>query len=282
MSLRKSIASRMDHFAMRLLAAVNRFAYRRFHEYPFGSEPLAGEERYRELWQKEREREYPAVDERERCLGFAIDRKWFEELALLTQVTIKKEPLCYQHGRLLYAELSAYISRADAACVNILEVGTARGFSALCMAKALSDARQPGKILTFDVLPHNTKMLWNCVADASGSRSRAELLGRYGKLLEEYIVFEQGDTSIELCKVAIPRIHFAFLDGTHTYDRARAEFEFVSGSQEAGDIVFFDDYTQSCFPGIVRAVDDGCTEKRYSKEVVLATDARGYAVAKKK
>ena len=49
--------------------------------------------------------------------------------------------------------------------INIIETGTVRGFSALCMAKALSDAKFEGSIFTIDVLPHDKKMFWNCAAD---------------------------------------------------------------------------------------------------------------------
>ena len=41
--------------------------------------------------------------------------------------------------------------------IFILETGTARGFSAICMAKALEDNNKDGLILTYDVLPHSKK-----------------------------------------------------------------------------------------------------------------------------
>ena len=42
--------------------------------------------------------------------------------------------------------------------INIVETGTARGFSSICMAKALSDSEFEGSIFTLDVLPHFKKM----------------------------------------------------------------------------------------------------------------------------
>ena len=59
---------------------------------------------------------------------------------------------------------------------TIVETGTARGFSSICMSKALIDANTNGKIYTVDILPHDTKMYWNCIDDHDGMKSRKELL----------------------------------------------------------------------------------------------------------
>lgn len=199
----------------------------------------------------------------------------------MTQVVIKKSDICYQHGRLLYSVLSAYISQSNHDSLNILETGTARGFSCLCMAKALNDARQSGKIVTFDVLPHDVEMYWNCIADEKGPMSRSELLHNYQSLIEKYIIFIQGDSKLQLKKVKIPRIHFAFLDGSHTYEYVLNEFSFLKDKQKKGDIVFFDDYTPGYFPGIVKAVDKICEKHGYSKEIITVSEQRGYVIAKK-
>ena len=263
------------------MRSIDRLAYRQFYDYPFGRSPKAGAERYVEIWNKAKDAQYPIVDRFEDQQGFAIDRKWFDDLGLLTQVVVKKSDICYQHGRLLYAALSAYIAKNDCACVNILETGTARGFSGLCMAKALHDVRRAGKILTFDVLPHDVAMYWNCVADAKGPMSRAELLRDYRTLIENHIVFVQGDSKLQLKKMQMPRTHFAFLDGAHTYQNVLDEFDYLVGRQQEGDVVFFDDYTPQAFPGIVQAVDEICAAHGYSKDVITISEQRGYVVARK-
>ena len=94
--------------------------------------------------------------------------------------------------------------------VNILETGTARGFSSLCMAKALDDAKVSGKITTFDILPHDQPILWNCIADIDGPKSRAELLLEYEPLLEKYLVFIQGDSKLQHKKVSFTSNTFRF------------------------------------------------------------------------
>ena len=82
---------------------------------------------------------------------FKIDRKFILELALPTQVTIKLSKINIDHGKILYSLLRNYISKNKINRINILEVGTAKGFSSLCMAKALYDHKIDGNIfhLTF-------------------------------------------------------------------------------------------------------------------------------------
>ena len=102
--------------------------------------------------------------------------------------------------------------------IVILETGTARGFSSLCMAKALNDSKISGSILTFDVLPHTKKIYWNCITDhLEGPITRQELLEPWKQLVNNYIIFHQGYSNIELKKIGLQRINFAFLDGSHTY-----------------------------------------------------------------
>ena len=135
-------------------------------------------------------------------------------------------------------------------------------------------------ILTFDVLPHQTKMYWNCIADhQQGLLTRAELLRPWQSLLEDYVIFHQGDTRLELPKVQTDRIHFAFLDGAHTYEDVMFEFTQVKDRQLPGDVIVYDDYTPSQFPGLVQAVDEICQHHRYHRTDLKAHSGRGYVVA---
>jgi hypothetical protein len=178
--------------ATRIAEPVTRLADRRFFDSPLGREQRASREKYLNIWEAARAKQYPEIDAYEDSQGFRIDNDWFQELALLTQVGIKQSEICYQHGRVLYSTLASYITRNRPRNLNILETGTARGFSCLCMAKALYDQEQPGKIVTFDVLPHDTAMYWNCIADAEGPNSQSDLLSHYQSLLEDFVIFQRG------------------------------------------------------------------------------------------
>lgn len=268
----------VSRFGAALLSPVQSVAYYRWYSYPFGRSPVTTPDKYEELWNESKAIKYPEVERFEENKEIAIDNIWFEELALQTQVVVKDSKLCYQHGKLLYSELHSFLTKNGHEDINILETGTARGFSSLCMAKALLDAGVHGKIFTFDVLPHDTKMYWNCISDREGPKTRGELLKNYSQLMERYLVYIQGDTTIELQKFSVPRVHFAFLDGQHTYEQVLGEFEFLKGRQKAGDIVFFDDYSPNMFPGVVKAVDEICLSEGYDKKTIALSDQRGYAI----
>jgi predicted O-methyltransferase YrrM len=264
-----------------MLAPVDKLAYKRFYDFPFGKIPKASVSKYNALWNEEKNNNYEKIDHFENNNGYQIDKEWFHDLALLTQVVIKDDDLCYQHGRLLYSVLSKYISENKNNSVNILETGTARGFSSLCMAKALADSRQAGKIVTFDVLPHDVAIIWNCIADEKGPMSRSELLNNYKELADDHIIYVQGDSKLQLKKVQIPRLHLVFLDGAHTFEYVMQEFEQIKHKQQKGDVIFFDDYTPALFPGVVEAVNKICDSYGYSKEVITISEKRGYAIAYK-
>ena len=263
------------------LERLDAWSGRRHASAPLCRAPLASEAEFVRRWNSAREETYPEIDDYERACRAAIDPEWFHRLGLITQVTIKRSATCYAHGRLLYSALVRYTRERCRDDVNVVETGTARGFSALCMAKALADAGASGKIVTFDVLPHDTPIYWNSVVDATGPRSRAALLADYADLIDRHVLFHRGDTRLELRKMAFPRVHFAFLDSVHTYDHVMAEFASIRGRQRPGDVLFFDDYNADAYPGVVRAADEICRSHAYAATTVSATRNRRYLIAEK-
>lgn len=248
---------------------------------PFGNMPHASREKYLSLFEETRKRVFPEIDALERQMGFAIDKSWLDELALHTQIVIKESTLNYQHGRLLYAVLRRYLSvsqiAGNAPCVAF-ETGTARGFSSLCMAKAMIDARIGGQVVSLDILPHNTPMIWNCIDDYEGRKTRQQLLARWPEELGR-VIFIQGWTASQLRKTGLVRVNFAFLDAQHTLDQVMEEYRYVCDRQRRGDIIVFDDVTPGFFDGVVEAVDQIEGESLYDVHRVWVSDQRGYAVA---
>jgi predicted O-methyltransferase YrrM len=244
------------------------------------TQPKASRETYQNLASVAVEQSYPEIDRFEEKTGHGIEPAWLHDLALHTQVVVKESTLCYAHGRVLYSALSRYLgSIAVSESINILETGTARGFSGLCMAKALNDMGRSGRVVTFDFLPHRSPIYWNCIDDLERKKSREELLAPWSEMVRKYLVFVQGDTQLMLPSVCIDRVHFAFLDGAHTYPDVLFEFAQIAGSQHTGDVAVFDDYTPAQFPGIVAAVDEICNKYGYSPEKLSAHSGRGYVVA---
>lgn len=219
---------------------------------------------YEALWEKAKSKVYKEIDEYELSTGYAIDKYWYHDLALHTQVVIKGSELCYEHGRVLYSTLRRFLEDRDS--VHIVETGTARGFSALCMAKAIKDSGKTGTIVTHDILPHDTKMYWNCIDDHDGQKSRAELLAPWDTSMIQFVT---GNTKTTL---QTQKCDFAFLDGAHTYEDVKAEYAKLIGPK----VVVFDDYTPSQFPGICRAVDEIKLHKIYLRS------NRGYVIGHEK
>lgn len=270
------ILQKIDNFLVR---STYRYANRRWYSSPLLKKPIGTKEEYLTIADDAKKQNYPVINDIENELNYSVDNEWFHTLALRTQVVKKKSEIVYQHGRLLYAILSDYVKTNSLGYVNIIETGTARGFSSLCMAKALDDIKVNGKIFTFDVLPHYHKMYWNCIADLEGKMTRSDLLKDYHELSNKYIAFIQGSTITEMHKLQMERVHFAFLDGGHDYYHVIREFNNIKEVQEKGDIIFFDDYTPKLFPGVVKAVDDICEKNNYKKRIIEISSQRAYAFA---
>lgn len=269
----------------RLLRESDRINRRLWVNNPLTAAPLATPERYSEIHANALDFSYPSVDALEKELGFSLDRQFMNDLALHTQVVIKSSPMMWAHGRVLYAVLRDYLDKTPPASkrerVTILETGTARGYSAICMAKALYDAERPGVILTTDIVPHDTPIYWNCIDDHEGKKTRRSLLAPWQELVDNYIIFCWGDSHLTLQTMALSRINFAFLDGAHHYEDVIEEFDRVGPYQKAGDIIVYDDVTPSAFPGIAKAVAEICETHGYSRQDIQTHDNRIHAICRK-
>ena len=250
---------------------------------PFGKSIQADKEKYLQLYNKTIKNDDKNVVAFEKKCGFSINKAWLNDLALHTQIVIKKGDLNFFHGRLLYSILSKYINENKnnselAKPIMILETGTARGFSSICMAKALNDRNFQGVISTIDSISHEKKIFWNCIDDHDGQKSRSELLKKWDKELQK-IIFIQGWTDDVLSRLVIARINFAFLDAQHSKEDVLREFKFVSKRQKKGDIVVFDDVTKDLFPGVCEALEFIESNFSYKVERINFTSKRGYAIA---
>lgn len=283
----KIIQKIISKIFMLILPFVDKMAYLRYFNNSLTIKPKSSLKDYKNLSQIAQKNTYSlnSIDVLEKKNGFSIDKNWLYKLAFTTQVVIKKTELNYAHGRVLYSVLRNYLSTLEGEnkSINIIETGTARGFSSICMAKALSDSGTEGSICTIDVLPHFKKMFWNCAADhIKGEQTRDNLLSDWHELVERYIIFLQGYTRHILPKIALSRVNFAFLDGAHTHEDVLYEFNIISKMQQNGDIVIFDDFNEKKFPGVVSAVKEIESRKHYDILFIRNENTqRDYVIAKK-
>ena len=265
-----------------------------FYKLPFLEKPLPrknivqkinliNKEKYLLLHKQAINTKNPKVDEFEKETGFLIDKEWFNDITLITQTSIKNSKLNFNHGRILYSLVSKYIEcqlETGENKITILETGTARGFSSLCMSKAINDRKFMGKIITIDCISHNEKMFWGCISDFDGEKTREELLSKWHKELSN-IVFIHGWTTETLKKIGLNRINFAFLDAQHTKGAVLQEFKFINKRQVKGDMIFFDDVTPNLFDGVCNAVREIEIEYPYKIKYFPFDRNRGYALATK-
>lgn len=266
-----------------LLMYADRIGYARWRTNPLGS--LNGTKSdYDRRFTQASDTPNEHVEKLENEMRQSIPSDFLKDVAYNVQISNKKSFPDYSHGRVLYTVLSGYLSKKGGGGeqFTIYETGTAKGFSCLCLAKAMSDTRSAGKIITFDIIPHNVEMYWNCVSDhLRGPIKRSELLEKWSHLLNDYILFVEGDTKLTMNKLHASRIHFAFLDGGHTYSDVCFEFECTEKRQKKGDIVIVDDYNDVDFPGIVQAVDEMGAKYNYSIKVTPLTGNRRMAICEK-
>jgi predicted O-methyltransferase YrrM len=223
------------------------------------------------IFEKERANTYPVMDEVERATGFAIDRRELELMARVLACPLKVNPPNWQHGRLIYSALRRYLADVKPSKMLCLDIGTAKGFSALVMQSALDDAGVDGAVVSVDVIDPQARATRNTVAEVDGLKTLAETLSPFARAADKVSFLWSSGT--DYLGSSSGRINFAFVDGKHKYDAVRDDAALLATRQQPGDITIFDDVH---LKGVRQAVDE---LKTYDvKHVHLKMD-RSYAVA---
>jgi len=257
---------------------------KRLPKYPFGKRILGNKDQYIELHKKGILNVNNQILDFQNSSGFSVNNEWFTNLTLYTQTCIKNSDLNFNHGRLLYSSLSKYINdnfKNKKESLTIFETGTARGFSSICMSRALIDQHHPGMIISIDCIAHEEEIFWNSISDLDGPKTRANLLSLWKEEISN-IFFIQGWTTSIINRLGINRIHFAFLDAQHTKNDVLKEFKFVYKKQIKGDLIVFDDVTLGQFEGVCKALDIIESQYPYKVNRFSSDSKRGYAIAERK
>ena len=151
-----------------------------------------------------------------------------------------------EHGLLLY-KVTMEGARSDGPLV-VLDVGTARGFSAITMARAMLDGELEGRVYSVDVIGHHEPLNWHGTkqeADeplAGVEISRSEIWGRWFAE-ESGLVTTINSRSMEVLKDwRHGQIDYAFLDGSHEYEDVRGELEALDSLMAEGGVIVVDDF----------------------------------------
>ena len=173
------------------------------------------------------------------------------------QLNFAKQIPNYERGMLLYSLIAKYKPK------NVLEIGTAEGYSTLCMAWAMTDYNINGKIFTIDPKPfdvpvernvtwednpkHDTVMLsrrelWNKFADKEWIKKIEVLTGFSGEVLQK--------------NTKLPKMDMGFIDGSHVYEAVVHDFyAFLEVASETFHLLF-DDYVPNENDGVTKTIDE--------------------------
>ena len=173
------------------------------------------------------------------------------------QLNFAKQIPNYERGILLYSLIAKYKPK------NVLEIGTAEGYSTLCMAWAMTDYNINGKIFTIDPKPfdvpvernvtwednpkYDTVMLsrrelWNKFADKEWIKKIEVLTGFSGEVLQK--------------NTKLPKMDMGFIDGSHVYEAVVHDFyAFLEVASESFHLLF-DDYVPNENDGVTKTIDE--------------------------
>jgi len=198
---------------------------------------VVDKEAYDTAYTREVERTYSAVNAFEAQTGYALEPERYLSAARVLACPLKVNPPNWQHGRVLYALTRHYLKDCTGP-VELLDIGTAKGYSALCLLWALQDAKCHGRVTSVDVIdPHGTERR-NTVAECDGPKTLAEILAPWPEAQKIDFLKSTGQKWLT---ENVRRIHVAFVDGKHSYDAVSWEAALLSERQQSGDLVVFDD-----------------------------------------
>ncbi len=224
---------------------------------------------YREAFATEQRVSYPVVDAFEADAGYAIDRERLEAAALVLACPLKKSAPNWQHGRVLYAAARLYLA-GKTGPVTLLDIGTAKGFSALCLLWALQDAKVDGTVVSVDVIDPQARVSRKSIAEVEGLLTLAETLEPWPEAAAIRFVQSAG---FDWLAAQAGRIHLAFVDGSHDWETVRQEGRLLMARQRFGDVAIFDDVDRPAVSRAVHALQDG-----YRFDVVDVCPSRSYAI----
>jgi len=200
-------------------------------------------EQYAQIFASERAKAYPSVDAFEAKMGFSLDRDRLESAARVLSCPFKAAAPNWQHGRVIYAAVRSRIQAMNAAGWSTgyahVDIGTAKGFSALCALWAIEDSQaEHASVESVDVLPQSALVRRNTVAEVDRLCTLSDVLAPWPETAR--IRFHES-TGIDFLKRSDAHVHSAFVDGKHSTEAVSAEWKALAKRQASGDIAIFDD-----------------------------------------
>lgn len=146
--------------------------------------------------------------------------------------------------------------------LKLLEIGTLFGINAIAMYDALSRTFDRVHMTLLDPLDGyygggKTDVLTGIPVTLSILHRN---LDTFKVPREDCTVIREYSTSSEAIKeAALSRYDLIFIDGDHSYEGVKADYQFYSAFLEPGGYLIFDDYRRKEWPGVERFVDEQLT-----------------------
>jgi len=191
------------------------------------------------------------------------DRDFFLQLSSTIPINPKRSEIFhinFERGMLLYALIAKFQPK------NILEIGTAEGYSTLCMAWAMSDYKINGKIFTVDPKSHTKKIERKIKIKKNDDPvnmllSTEELWNKFAlpEWIEKIEVITGYSEDILKSK-SFPPIEFSYIDGSHVYESVKHDFFKILKLVSKKFIILFDDYVPNLDDGASKVIDENVVD----------------------
>lgn len=171
----------------------------------------------------------------------ALSKEWYDRA-----VSVLRGGDGGEHGLILYGMILQLSDTGRSSVV--LDIGTARGFSAMAMARGMADAGIDGHVYSVDIIDHRESRGWHVDKQAADDplsgieMSRAEIWERWFPDESAMVTPITARSSEVLSNWRHGPIDLAFLDGSHTYDSVKRELLALDSAIRPGGAIVLDDY----------------------------------------
>lgn len=231
---------------------------------------------YDAIFAAERAVVYPAVDAFEIEAGFALDRAKLEGAARVLACPLKAHAPNWQHGRVLYAAARRAL-RGQEQHATLVDIGTAKGFSALCLLWAARDSGVDAEVWSCDVLDPAARVRRNTVAEVGGLKTLFETVAPWPESGAIQFVRATGIELLQRIAQLNQRVSVAFVDGKHSEAAVTAEATVLARLQRPGDLVLFDD---AQIEGVRAAIERARAD--YDVAMLDVLPGRRYAIGRRR
>lgn len=175
----------------------------------------------------------------------------------IMQTIDQTEGLMHKHveTKLLF-DLASNLSEGK----NILEIGSFKGLSSVCLGLGLKNAKNNGKLF--------------CVS----RWSQEEYIAWHHNISVNYIGAIQiaGDANIVLKDLSIKNVGLIFIDTSHLYEDCKIQFELSTKNLKDSCIVAFHDYGHPNYPGVKQYCDELIDNKVLKNINLVSSILYGY------